>query len=72
MKEVISMCCTPPRHHGMKMMGSDSCCCQGMHGQKPMFWSKRKRIRLLQEQLDRMKDDVKDLEDHIAELQAEK
>ena len=68
------MCCTPPRHHGMKMTESGACCCQGMgmHGQNPMFWSKRKRIRLLQEQLDRMKDEAKDLEDYIAELQEEK
>lgn len=66
------MCCTPPRHHGMKMMESGACCCQGMHGQKPMFWSKRKEIRLLQKHLDHLKEEVKDIEDYMAELQKEK
>lgn len=66
------MCCTPPRDHGMKMMESGTCCCQSMHGQESMFLSKQKKIILLQKHLDHLKEEVKDLEDYMAELQKEK
>ena len=68
------MCCTPNRHHGDKMMGMNAGCCHGhgMFGQNSMFWSKRKMMRALQKYLDNLKEEVKDVEDYMAELQKEK
>ncbi len=67
------MCCTPDRYHVNNMTGMNAGCCHGhgMFGQKPMFWSKRKEIRLLQKHLDHLKEEVKDIEDYMAELQKE-
>lgn len=56
------MCNNPQTHHG-----KGNCC-----GCGPQFLSKKKKIEHLNQHLTNLKERVKDIEDYIVELKAEK
>ena len=61
------MCCQTEGHHRCSHFGgrrASSCGC----GMETHFLSKKKRIELLNQYLDGLRERVKDLEDYIAEL----
>lgn len=67
------MCCGHTGHHG-KGHGHHSgghCGCGRVH-LGPMFWSKKRKIKMLEEVLDGLREEVKDLEELIDELKKEK
>lgn len=68
------MCCTPGIHHA-PMSGhhyGHSCCCSSSSHTDPRFWSKKKQIKMLEQTLEGLKEEVKDIEEHITELKKEK
>jgi|GEM_PF-2406087 len=63
------MCCTPhPQHKGTPAgHGSSGCCCTP-HG---MFHphSRKHKIKMLKKYLERLKEEVQDIEEYITELE---
>ena len=68
------MCCHNVQNHirsGRKGYG-DQCCTPGHHhGNFPGMMSKKKKIKILEEQLAGMREEANDLEELIAELKAD-
>ena len=65
------MCCHSEQRHGH----SDRCGHYANHytcGTGTRFLSKKKRVELLKEHLDRLREEVQDMEDYISEIEAEK
>jgi hypothetical protein len=67
------MCCTPNIPHGAhKGMGAMNCCSPTIHGQMHGFWSKKKNVQALEKYLERLREEVQDIEEYIAELRKDK
>ena len=64
------MCCETKSRHGHKQNHGASCGCGGSCS-GPMFWSKKKRIKMVEHSLKCLRGQVKDLEDLLEELQEE-
>jgi tRNA G26 N,N-dimethylase Trm1 len=64
------MCCGHTAHHGKKHGHGGSCGCGGHVG--PVFWSKKRKIKMLEEMLAELREEVKDIEELIDELKKEK
>ncbi len=66
------MCCEPTRHHTARPMGAHACmCCTPPH-HMGFMWSKRKRVRALEQYLEDLREEILDVEDMLAELKKEK
>lgn len=62
------MCCTPyEQHAGLK---GYACCIPS--GTMPFMWSKRKTIKALEQYLEKLREEIKDVEDQLTELKKEK
>jgi hypothetical protein len=66
------MCCGHTTHHGKKHGHGGSCGCGGPSHFGPLFWSKKRKIKMLEQVLEDMREEVKDVEELIKELKAEK
>lgn len=66
------MCCDATTHHGTKHGHGGSCGCGGPACFGPAFWSKKKRIKMVENSLECLRGQVKDLEELLKELKAEK
>jgi hypothetical protein len=66
------MCCGQAGHHGKQVghAARGGCGCHG-HQAGSMFWSKQKRIEMLEHTLECVQAQAKDLEDTLTELKAE-
>ena len=64
------MCCETMGQHGKKPEHGMSCGCSGHTG--PMFWSKKKKLKMLEHKLECLQEQSKDIKELIAELNAEK
>jgi tRNA G26 N,N-dimethylase Trm1 len=64
------MCCGHLAHHGTKPDHGSSCAC-GMHV-GPFFWSKKKKVEMLEQMLEGLQEEAKDIEELLAELKEEK
>ena len=65
------MCCESTSHHGQKHGHGSSCGCGVPACFGPAFWSKKKRIRMVENSLKCLREQVKDLEELLQELKAE-
>ncbi len=63
------MCCTPNRPHLGRHVAY-GCCMPSGH--MPFMWSKRKMISALENYLDDLKEEIKDIEEQLTELKKEK
>jgi len=76
------MCCEPERHHGGRHRGHHhrrhhghhrGCCCCGEHFPfGPSFWTTEKKIAMLEEYLEGLREEANAVEEHIAEMKEEK
>jgi hypothetical protein len=66
------MCCDSTTHHSTKHGHIGSCGCVGPAGFGPSFWSKKKQIQMAENSLKCLREQVKDLEEFLKELKAEK
>ena len=65
------MCCTPHKHHeGKHLHGMMGCCGPAMHGPMRHFMSKKKQIEALEKYVERLREEVEDIEAYIAELKS--
>ena len=71
MKGGESMCCNTESHHGMQRMGHHNICqcgCDVPESYRPRFISKKQRIANLKAHLEVLRDEVKAVEELIAEI----
>ena len=66
------MCCEPGMHSGKSSGHSDACGCGGPACFGPAFWSKRKKIQMVEDSLGSLRERIKDLEELLKELKEEK
>jgi tRNA G26 N,N-dimethylase Trm1 len=68
------MCCGHTAHHGKKHGHhfGGSCGCGGHAHLGPVFWSKKRKIKMLEQVLENLKEEVKDIEELLEELKKEK
>ncbi len=45
------------------------CCCSSSAGTGPLFWSEKKRVRMVKESIDCLQSQVKDLKEYLRELE---
>lgn len=66
------MCCEPTRDHSARPVGMHAfMCCTPFH-HSGFVWSKRKRIKTLEQHLENLRDEIADIEEMLAELKKEK
>lgn len=65
------MCCESTAQHGQKHGHVGSCGCGGPACFGPAFWSKKKRIRMLENSLKCLREQTKDIEELLQELKEE-
>ena len=66
------MCCeTTTTHHGQQHGHGGSCGCSGSSCHGPSFWSKKKRVRMLEHSLKCLRERAKDMEELLEELKEE-
>ena len=65
------MCCETSTHHAPKHGHSGSCGCGGSTCFGPAFWSKKKRIQMVEHSIECLQSKVKDLGELLQELKAE-
>ncbi len=67
------MCCRQAGQHGNAQghHAKGHCCCGGMTSGQA-FWSKKRKIKMLEHVLDCRREDVKDMEELLDELKNEK
>ncbi len=66
------MSCGHSGHHGKKHGHGGSCCCSRTAHFGQAFWSKKRKIKMLEQALEDLREDAKDLEELIDELKEEK
>ena len=66
------MCCGHTGHHGKRHGHGSSCCCGGASHLGPVFWSKKRKLKMLEQVLENLREEVKDIEEMIEELKKEK
>ena len=68
------MCCQPGRHHGFQAVEHQNNClcgCEGPWMLRPRFMSKNQKIARMKEHLDSLREEVKAVEEHIAQTKKE-
>ena len=65
------MCCESASQHGHGQKHGSSCGCGGSACFGPAFWSKQKRIRMVEHSIECLQSRVKDLQELLQELKAE-
>jgi len=66
------MCCESTIQRGKKQGHGGFCGCGGPACFGPSFWSRKKRIQMVENSLECLREQVKDLEEFLKELKAEK
>ena len=68
------MCCEHTTHHERQHFHypCPSFFCGQSHHCRPVFWSKKKKIKMFEQMLEELREEAKDLDDYIAELKKEK
>ncbi len=59
------MCCKSSTHAS----NSGHCSCGNPMGAGPLFWSEKKRVRMVKESIDCLQSQVKDLKEYLSELE---
>lgn len=68
------MCCGHESHHGGRHRGHHHggfCACGGHFRPGPCFWTKKEKIAWLEQYLEGLREEVKAVEERIAELKGE-
>ena len=68
------MCCNTGSHQGFHQWGQGACCCHGDEPQafRPRFMTKERRISVLKDHIETLRDEAKAAEEYIAQLKKEK
>ncbi len=66
------MCCTPRNIHVGSPLGLKVQACCMPYSPMTFMWSKRKMIKALEKYLDELQDEIKDVQEQLAELKKEK
>lgn len=64
------MCCETKSHNKHGHGGSCGCGCGGHSLGGPMFWSRKKRIRMVENSIGCLQSQLKDLEEVLKEMKA--
>ena len=70
-----TMCCTTGSHHGVQRWGPQDACFCGCNEPgyfRPRFMTNKRRIANLEKHLEDLRDEVKAVEEHIAQIKKEK
>lgn len=65
------MCCDINRHSGQTQRQQGRCGCGGMSCSCPVLWSKKKRIRMVEQSPECLQTKIADLQDLLQELKDE-
>lgn len=65
------MCCDTNVKHSAKHGKNASCGCKSAACSGPMFWSKKKRIRMVEHSIECLQSQIDDLKELLQELQTE-
>jgi hypothetical protein len=75
MKGGETMCCATGSHQGFQRWGHQNACfcgCDDPRHFRPRYMTRKQRIANLEEHLENLRDEVKAVEEHIAQIKKEK